>query len=203
MAHHFHYIRTDSAPVKDIARVVDSLWADELLDYATSPTPEHLFRHLVAVANWLNAGADWTPERYVAAAEETPGSDWTVARTYMSEEPPPAPSDREPADPDEEPEWKYLGVGSRYRVTRRGDSLVTIVGWDRPLSTFFAQVWDVPPGVKNHEAGQLLLWAGCTPNELGSVDELEEIVANYTTLPRALQLRLEKDRLGFNPALLP
>lgn len=197
MTHHFHYIRTEAAPVKDIGHVLDALWDAELRDFASSPTPEHLFRHLVSVANWLNAGTDWTPEQYVAARDERPDAGWDAARTYQSDEPPLTRS-ASPTDVTGECEWRYLGDGSRYGGTKPGDPVVVIVGWDRPLDTFFAQVWDVPPHASDHEDGRLLLWAGCDLNEVESVDELARLLAQFTPIPEALRVRLEKDRLGID-----
>lgn len=196
MAHHDHLTKTNAVPLKDIARVLEALWDAELRDFASNPSPDHLFRHLAAVANWLNAGSDWAAVQYVESRNVLPDSGWDAARILQKDEPPRYPKSANDPDPD----WKYLGIGSRYRITRPGESLVTIVGWDRPLDTFFAQVWDVPEGVTFHEHGQLMFWCGYDFNQINSVDELELLLERYTRIPEALGLDLEKDRLGFGLA---
>ena len=52
---------------------------------------------------------------------------------------------------------------SRYTFTGNRSQLRIVVGWDRPLQTYFAQVWDGG----ELEAGNLLLWAGA---EFGGMD---------------------------------
>lgn len=195
MAHYFHYIKNDTAPLKDLARLLDHLWEDELKDYAENPRPRHVFHQLVAVANWLNAGTTWTAEQYVEAWETSPEAKWLAARndsgTPRAEERVAA----EPAPSSTPPRWEYLGVGSRYKVQGRKPSVTVIVGWDRPLHTFYAQVWDVPEGVKHHERGELVLWAGTSWDEVHSVDDLAELLKDAAVLPEELLLRLERDRL--------
>jgi hypothetical protein len=197
MAHYFHYIKPETSPLKDVARVLDSVWEDELRDFESNPTPTHLFHHLVAAANWLNAGTDWTAEQYVAAWHTSPEERWHAARTsHATKEPTPA--NDAPANDGQLPSWEYCGIGSRYRLAGRRKSVTVIVGWDNPLSTFYAQVWDVPDGVTDIEAGRLLLWAGCSLNEIDRVEYLAELLRPYACVPGTLIERLERDRLGFN-----
>src|SRR5919107_581190 len=85
-----------------------------------------------------------------------------------------------------EPEWSWEGDGSRYRLEGRRPSLAIIVGWDRPLATYFVQVWDVPDGAEDHEEGELLLWGGTAWGELTEVDELERALSPFAELPRGL-----------------
>lgn len=70
---------------------------------------------------------------------------------------------------------------SRYSVEARDPSKYTIVvGWDKSLQTYFAQVtrkdmdrdWDMQ------------LWAGTNPRELSSVEELQRAVKEYADVPK-------------------
>ncbi len=198
MAHYFHYIKPETSPVKDVARVLDSVWEDELRDFESNPSPTHLFHHLVAAANWLNAGTDWTAEQYVAAWHETPEEGWHAARSHEASEEPTTAAHGGPAADEQLPSWEYCGIGSRYRLAGRRKSVTVVLGWDNPLSTFYAQVWDVPDGVTDIEAGRLLLWAGCSLDEVDRVEYLAELLRPYACLPDTLLERLERDRLGFN-----
>jgi hypothetical protein len=68
-------------------------------------------------------------------------------------------------------------------------NLRIVVGWDRPLQTYFAQVWD---GGKL-EKGNLLLWVGAAPPPVETVEQLAELLAPFGTIPNdvASQLRGE------------
>lgn len=195
MAHFFHYIKNEAAPFKDLARLLDHLWADEVRDYAESPNPRHIFHQLVAVANWLNAGTAWTAEQYVAAWETAPEAKWLAARDAAERARIEAAAAEQPVAGDAPPHWEYEGQGSRYRVRGKRPSVTVVVGWDRPLHTFFAQVWNVPAGARHHEEGELLLWAGTSWDEVHSVDDLAELLADAAELPEELLVRLEADRL--------
>ncbi|WP_010339722.1 hypothetical protein [Sphingobium yanoikuyae] len=65
------------------------------------------------------------------------------------------------------------------------------VGWDRPLQTFFAQVFfrteDEP------EEGEALIWFGTEPGELLSPEAAIEIVAPHAIVPAALADQLADD----------
>src|SRR4051812_7273257 len=59
-----------------------------------------------------------------------------------------------------EPAWSWEGDGSRYRLEGHRPSLVIIVGWDRPLATYFLQVWDGAASAGEHEGGGQRVWGG-------------------------------------------
>ena len=65
------------------------------------------------------------------------------------------------------------------------------IGWDRPLQTFFAQVFfateDEP------EEGEALVWVGTEPGELLTVEAAIEIVAPHAIVPEDLAARLTAD----------
>ena len=55
------------------------------------------------------------------------------------------------------------------------------VGWDRPLQTFFAQVFfatDDEP-----EEGEALIWIGTEPGELPTAEAAIEVVAPHAVVP--------------------
>jgi hypothetical protein len=81
-------------------------------------------------------------------------------------------------------------VSSRYEINaKEPDRYTVIVGWDRRLQTYFAQVmrkdldrdWDMS------------LWKGTNPRELGSVEELQKALKDYATIPREVQNALAYD----------
>ena len=65
------------------------------------------------------------------------------------------------------------------------------LGWDRPLQTFFAQVFfrteDEP------EEGEALIWFGTEPGELLSAEAAIEIVAPHAIVPAEPAGRLADD----------
>lgn len=194
MAHYFHYIKPDAAPVKDLARLLNHLWADELNDYAASTSPQHLFHHLVAIANWLNAGTTWTARDYVAAWESSPDDGWLVARgaadaARLSESPGVAAERAK-----EPPCFEVEESGARYLLRLNGGRVTVVVGWHRQLNTYFAQVWDVPEWAGHYEDGNVLLWVGTEWNEVLSTGELVTLLAPYIALPPDVRAQLIADR---------
>jgi hypothetical protein len=65
------------------------------------------------------------------------------------------------------------------------------VGWDRPLQTFFAQVFfrteDEP------DEGEALIWFGTAPGELLTPEAVIAIVAPHVTVPTDLVDTLDAD----------
>jgi hypothetical protein len=65
-----------------------------------------------------------------------------------------------------------------YLASKRGRHWRIVVGWDNPLETFYAQVWeqyvDERPGHEERE--ELELWLGLERREIGDLEELEELV---------------------------
>lgn len=68
-----------------------------------------------------------------------------------------------------------------------------VVGWDRPLNTFFAQVFRRASTPK--EDDDELLWIGATRGEIPDVETIKQSVAPYATLPREIARQLQIDRL--------
>ena len=84
---------------------------------------------------------------------------------------------------------------SRHELRPRcRDTIVTrcAVGWDRPLATFFAQVFSV-----NEEGEEEAhIWVGTWPGELRSASAAIAIVTEHCDIPGDLAARLEIDRLA-------
>lgn len=73
----------------------------------------------------------------------------------------------------------------------RKDVVRAVVGWDRPLQTFFAQVFfetDDEP-----EEGEVRIWLGTAPGELLTAEAVIAIVAPYAVVPADLADRLTAD----------
>ena len=85
---------------------------------------------------------------------------------------------------------------SRYELRGREPHVAVVVGWDAPLSTFFAQVWDeraVEFGNPDDEP-EPLLWAGCHDGEIRTVEHLDRVLSPYGIVPPEIRERLDRDR---------
>jgi hypothetical protein len=78
---------------------------------------------------------------------------------------------------------------SRYTFRGEDPRHTIVVGWDNPLLTYFAQVWDE----RSSEDYEPELWVGCKIGEIETVDELAEVVAAYGELPAEIVASLEQD----------
>lgn len=168
------------APFQNIVSLLDALWADELEHYRTGERPPgHVFVHLVALANWMN-GTDLTPGDYVEARASSEGRGWDVLKAGGGEV---------------ARTWTYEGHGSRYRMPGTRPGTAAAVGCDRPLRSFYAQVWDAPPGADEPDDESLLLWVGMSWAEVPTVEGLAEALAGYATVPDDLKAELVFDSI--------
>ncbi len=70
--------------------------------------------------------------------------------------------------------------------------LEILVGWDRPLQTFWAQVWDLAYERDQPEAE--LAWVGCTPREITDPQDVVDTVAHWAKrVPADLVEKLTDD----------
>jgi hypothetical protein len=78
---------------------------------------------------------------------------------------------------------------SRYTFAGHRPELSIIVGWDNPLRTYFAQVWEGggPP------KGELRLWVGAGLDRVLTVETLAGLLAPYGNIPERVVSRLEQD----------
>jgi hypothetical protein len=68
---------------------------------------------------------------------------------------------------------------SRHTFTGNQPNLRIMVGWDRPLQSYFAQVWDGG----ELGSGNLLLWAGAEAKRVPTIDALVELLAPFGRIP--------------------
>ena len=82
---------------------------------------------------------------------------------------------------------------SRYELKpREGNGVIkAVIGWDRPLQTFFAQVFT--PTDEEPEEGEATIWLGTAPGELSSPEAAIGIVEAYADIPETLAETLAAD----------
>jgi hypothetical protein len=85
---------------------------------------------------------------------------------------------------------------SRYRIPAQQPDLTAIVGWDNPLMTFFAQVFD--PSIEE-DTEACLLWIGTTPEAIPTVAVLQAQLTGWATIPPAIVDRLVRDQQAATP----
>ena len=75
-----------------------------------------------------------------------------------------------------------------------------IVGWDNPLCTFFAQVWDLSKDEDDHDDDErCVFWVGDESGSVPSVEALSSAIADYAVVPVELREQLERDRTESQP----
>jgi hypothetical protein len=85
---------------------------------------------------------------------------------------------------------------SRYSVPAQEPGVTVLVGWDDPLTTFWAQVF--APEVAE-EAEACVLWLGTVPQEIPTVAALQAQLAGWATLAADLVARLTHDQQAATP----
>ncbi len=73
------------------------------------------------------------------------------------------------------------------------DATEAVVGWDRPLQTFFVQV--LRKGSDAEEETEELLWEGAELGQLQTPDEALRLLEPYCDVPAGLSATLQIDRL--------
>lgn len=66
-----------------------------------------------------------------------------------------------------------------------------VVGWDGPLETFFAQVFDLDRAKGEEE--NLVAWFGADPCRLPAITDLKTAVAEWAEIAPEIEESLEKD----------
>ena len=82
---------------------------------------------------------------------------------------------------------------SRHVLPGKGVASSVVIGWDRPLGTFFVQVLQPHPRIDGEEWA--FIWVGSAPGDLPSAAAAIEIAKPYADLPANLGVTLETDRL--------
>ena len=84
---------------------------------------------------------------------------------------------------------------SRHELRALPEAVVVtrgIVGWDRPLQTFFAQLFSI----NEEDEEEAHVWVGTFPGELGTAAAALAVVCNDCVVPDDLGAKLETDRLA-------
>lgn len=77
---------------------------------------------------------------------------------------------------------------SRHELSAH-DGYSVVVGWDPPLCTFFAQVWDQHKPEDDDE----VLWIGFTPGEIRDAKQVVDAVRPWAKIPAGLVDKLTAD----------
>lgn len=89
---------------------------------------------------------------------------------------------------------------SRY-VIKHDEHHEVVVGWDNPLQTFFAQVYDLKATEDDLGEGDevMLVWVGTQPRQITDIDKLREFVYNFAVIESDVRQKLESDQLNAIP----
>jgi hypothetical protein len=79
---------------------------------------------------------------------------------------------------------------SRHEITPRDAKHTVVVGWDRPMGTFFAHVKD--PSLDEEE--EMVLWVGGLFDEVKTVTGLAKAIRAYADLTDEIALALLVDQ---------
>ena len=85
---------------------------------------------------------------------------------------------------------------SRYSIPAQDPRLQVVVGWDNPLVTLFAQVFD--PSIEADEEA-CLLWIGTAPEAIPTVAALQAQLVGWATIPPAILDCLTRDQHAATP----
>ena len=85
---------------------------------------------------------------------------------------------------------------SRYSISAQQPGLTVIVGWDSPLCTFFAQVFD--PSIEE-DVDACLLWIGTAPEAIPTVAALQAQLTGWATIPPDIVDRLVREQQAATP----
>jgi hypothetical protein len=82
---------------------------------------------------------------------------------------------------------------SRHEFPGKAGATKVMIGWDRPLETFFVQVFRRDPKRRGEEVA--FIWEGCDIGEVATAGAAIRIAEPYAALPIDLYAILETDRL--------
>lgn len=82
---------------------------------------------------------------------------------------------------------------SRHEIPAHGVAHKVIVGWDRPLLTYFVQVIDRQAEREDSDK-RIVLWKGTRPREIYEIDQLANLVRPYADLTPKMRSTLYGDK---------
>ena len=91
-------------------------------------------------------------------------------------------------------DWIHM---SRHSIPAYDQNHFVVVGWDAPLTTFFAQVEDL---TISDEQKALLLWIGDSALAIPTINQLQAEIAPYATIPTEV---IEQLQAGYDQAWAP
>jgi hypothetical protein len=81
---------------------------------------------------------------------------------------------------------------SRYEVDPVSpDILKAVIGWDRPLRSFFIQVFKAT--AEEPDEGEAVIWLGTSPGELATAADALDALRPYAHVPATLEAALKSD----------
>jgi len=87
---------------------------------------------------------------------------------------------------------------SRYVIPPDDRHFQVIVGWDAPLTTFFAQVFDTTVEAEEDDAA-CVLWVGGDLQAITTVATLQDALQAYATMPADVVALLQHDQATTSP----
>jgi hypothetical protein len=85
---------------------------------------------------------------------------------------------------------------SRYSIPAQDPDLTVIVGWDSPLMTFFAQVFNA--SIEDDDEA-CVLWIGTAPQAISTVAALQAQLTGWAAIPPDIVDRLVRDQQNATP----
>jgi hypothetical protein len=85
---------------------------------------------------------------------------------------------------------------SRYRIPPDDPRYEVIIGWDDPLETYFATVFDT---TVDEDDAACVLWVGGALRALPTVAALQDCLQAYATIPPEVVAQLRKDHANTRP----
>ena len=82
---------------------------------------------------------------------------------------------------------------SRHDFPGRNGASELVIGWDRPLQTFFIQA--LRPHRHLDGESETIAWHGTSPREIATAREAVTIASRWADLPGDIAIILETDRL--------
>jgi hypothetical protein len=82
---------------------------------------------------------------------------------------------------------------SRHEIPAFDHAHRVVVGWDRPLQTYFVQVID-RARESDDEDDKFVLWRGCRVRELYEIEDLARVVRRHAELTPEIRTTLYGDK---------
>ena len=80
---------------------------------------------------------------------------------------------------------------SRYPIAAYDPKYIVVVGWDAPMTTFFAQVEDLT--INDEENDPIVFWIGDKDMAIPTISQLESEIAPYATISTEIIEQLQAD----------